>query len=584
MTETITLDIKSLRKTNLKKELQNRGIETKTNKKNELLLLLKQELEKEGIETKKKPTEKPKKEIQKCDQKTSLEIVKMKTNFTKLEGQLFCVQISDDERNLIVHTNKKKNFIPFNSILSLQFPKETQIHFKTEKENFEFSTENKILFENWKQSLRYLIVEKKGGNLEKSKFIEIPKEFIVGVPQFFWIESFDIFDKKVHHGNDKWKVSLDSQKKNIPPIQADVVNFDDGTFKVGFVIYQSGEYNLNISLRSDHFQVENITVLPHEIVLKNSIIQIESLIQAGKIFEANVVMKDQYLNNVCVNQKDLKMFIQSESFDCSTLNQFTNIFQVEMKTCGSYEVEIFYLNQLISKTNLKIVHSSLSLENFEMLNFSEITTSLEENCFEMIFYDSFGNKYEKYENLSIEIENSESTLLPCRIEFVESVYKIKYIFLWMGEYKMRILLGNTKINKNPISIQCQASFDEQERLKKFETDRLKRIEEENERKELDERYQLLATIESKIEQRYPDWLSFKNLLNRLFFDLFPLQNFQQYFLGDHATKDEIMKIYRKLLFSIHPDQLNNPTLHEKLENEVLFNKLQHAVERYRKWN
>eukprot|EP01080_Neovahlkampfia_damariscottae_P003189 gene3189-5505_t len=513
------VDVKNLRKTDLKRELQTRGIFSKSHKKTELLRLLIEELEKEGLEIKKQNVEEKTKKKEFQDFQSSkdlncLQFVKRKTVFFNT-SQTVCLEISADEKHLIESSKKKKTFTTLSSIKDIVFEQENLMKLVLNTETCEFHCSNNFAVSQWKVAMRYFVLEKRGANLDKSNILDIPTKIKVGVPQFFTIESFDLFGRKINVGNDNWKVCLISENGDV--YNADVVDFEDGTYKIGFVLFKTGIFKLTIAIRNE-MTTTSLIVFPDEIDLKKTLIEAPRTQTAGEMFEILILMRDQF-NNIVETSSDRFSFNISHSLltlTNSTSKLHENKFTIIIHQADMFDLQITFDDQNIYDEKLEVIPSSY--DHFKIQQFEGISTSLVENSFDIMLFDKYNNLLHTNHKIHVDIKNEEFESDPgvfSEIHFQRGTYKVKFTPKWKGEHSIVINLNNEALNEIPIIFNNSANFNEPQRKEEFQQRKLKKIEEETERIELEKRYKLKEEIEYKINQKYPDWISFRNLLNRL---------------------------------------------------------------------
>jgi hypothetical protein len=151
---------------------------------------------------------------------------------------------------------------------------------------------------------------------------------------------------------------------------------------------------------------------------------------------------------------------------------------------------------------------------------------------------------------------------------------------WSGKYSVNITLRGEHIQNSPSILIVLPDEHESERLEQKKILEETRRKQEEEARLLNLRFEMSQKITAYTKQ-WASGLSFRQLLNEIAKRYYP-EN-ESILLEYGVSKEQILKTYKKLLFVIHPDQLQNASWEKKLEHEIVFNEMFTAYTNYKKW-
>lgn len=465
-----------------------------------------------------------------------------------LSNEEFLVEKTPDKKE-----KSKMKISNFKSIIYQGGNSFSLVTAKNDSYNFKCSSEND--FHSWSFMLNYLIFEKNKTNVKTSLIDGLKDTLIAGVGTTFTIQSMDSLGRPVLENSNEWKVFI---TKNGKFYLVDVIDQNEGFYKVGYILTESGNYQMKIQIR-DEMIIKDITVLPDK--FKTHKISIPQIIESGESNKGYITLYDKYSNKVYV--KDfIKVKSEEESYELSNFEN-SHMFECQFKKAKDYILQV----DIGENQFYHIIQVQPSMIKDIYIDFPKEIISLSEYVCYIQLKDEFDNPI-KAINQEIKIFVNEK-FAKIQQDNDQKFY-IKILFEFSGEYMAEVFLDGDEFEGSPFKIICLKDSTEDQRLK-----------EKMEQEEMEKKDKIKENIEYKI-QYWTKGLSFRNLLDETVLRYFNQDIVSVYRIHSNSSEEEIMKTYRKSLFILHPDHSYDISPEMKLEYEILFTTLTNRYERFKK--
>jgi hypothetical protein len=467
-----------------------------------------------------------------------MQVVKTGTTAVhRKNGQRFYT-ITDDEMYIIESKGKKETSrYKVGLFRDFRFEDKLTLTLVTRRnENVSLRFGDEISLNAWSSVLKYLIFEKNQISLAHSEFQNVPESVKAGDPFFFYVSTKDSMDRSIEIGGAEWNVVVKSTRSLF---EADVVDLEDGSYKIGCMIRQSGTYQIIISTNNQTI-IKDLVVTPLE--YHDCEIMMPVAI-AGVKFHIQVVLTDEFKN---VIKQDL---IESELPWFETDTGYCT--EILPEKAGSYSLS-FKIKEKLHPISYEVRPNVF--HHFE-IKIPEIITSLEKFNVSFIPTDVYGNQTPPQFDVYVSLGG-------CFYDFSEIM---EFSIEFSGIYELQVFIGDTMIHT--IDFKCLPD--------RTESDRRERRKEEEDQEVMN---QLTKDIESNL-QLWTKGLGFVSLLNEIVSRYFE-NDVSAYLLIDGCSRDEMNRTYRKCLFKVHPDHYQMQSHEIRLEKTKLFGILQNAHERW----
>ncbi|EFC40760.1 predicted protein [Naegleria gruberi] len=469
----------------------------------------------------------------------------------------------------------------------------------------------------------------------------------VGIPFHFSMETFDIFGNPINSEETIWNAILykssgyfTDMKKNRKVQKCDLISHSQNISVFACTTNESGNYCLELSyiqyrtcceMKFDmEFHSSTVSFKNSFVSFENGKSQIE--IGAGESCKITMNLKDMFGNTTLLGFNPENVILQffeknsrsrwkwslQESIieeneriqvNYSMEDQLINFF-IESIVISQLEIEVFYKNEkteslipigVLESENISSIDNRLfcniipsSIHTIEIINLPDLkhVISLNSTIIKIKPLDIYGNEIQNIENLELEFtfktENEEyhnlinenKFKLQCKKSADESHYSCEFIPEWSGIYTLRLIHKSKKLKEFSHEIQVIPSECEMPRLSLLK---------------LSETQKKLKEKKDKIEEEILNFCKFKTFRQVLNYVI------EKYHTNkaDHASlllcttaeRPEILKVYKKVIFTIHTDQsplLKNDLLTQEeselitFELNTVFNAVQNAYQNWKK--